>query len=171
MQLLYKVATRDLTLLVDRDSPTSRQPIISSHHHTNLYFDAVVWNPTRDSIMFTAFVAPEHKTFAVESMDYFVFDQFWAYRGVMNFNPIGIMYRYWKEHNRRRRFTLTDLFTAYRTPELGQQQFKLARTSLAAVLLSTTPTSKPSLCYPGLFSGGWLPQKTKITTQSNWHRA
>jgi len=116
MRLVYEVESKDLLLFINRKEKTSLQPIHSNYHQSNFYFDAIKMNPNRDTIAFTAFVAPEKKTFAIESEDYFRMDRFDEYRGVLRLNPIGAMYRYWAD-TRQREFTVTELLNHLKAPE------------------------------------------------------
>lgn len=99
MQLIYTVESQDILLYLDRKQKVARQPILNSYHKLHMYFDAIKWNPNRDTIEFSALVDKEHKLFAVESYDFFRDSRFRSFRGVMNYNPIDILYAYYVRVN------------------------------------------------------------------------
>ena len=92
MQLIYTVESQDILLYLNRKQKVARQPILNSYQKLHMYFDAIKWNPNRDTIEFTATVDKEHKLFAVESYDFFRDSRHRAYRGVLNYNPIDLIY-------------------------------------------------------------------------------
>ncbi|MCS7084771.1 MAG: hypothetical protein NZ534_01670, partial [Bacteroidia bacterium] len=96
MRMRYLVESELLTLSLDRTDKASRQPVLDSYHKLGLYFDAIRWTPGSDTIAFTALIDRPHKLFAVESLDYFRFDRYWQYKGVLRFNPILAIYKFYR---------------------------------------------------------------------------
>lgn len=131
MRLYYQVDSQDITLKIDRKSRNSRQPIISSHHDYNLYFDAILWNPKDDTVALTAVLDKEHKIFAIESIDFFRMHLFRQYQGVMNFNPLAFFYFYYRDVLKRRSTTLflTEFLKHYKL-EKQRRQLELAMPDL-----------------------------------------
>lgn len=99
MYLFYKVETQDITLSINRQEREAMQPIQNSYHNYNMYFDAIKWNPNSDTMAFTAIVDKEHKLFAIESYDFFQYGRFHAFQGVLFFNPIALIYHYYRKIN------------------------------------------------------------------------
>ncbi len=96
MRMRYLVESELLTLSLDRTDKASRQPVLDSYHKMGLYFDAIRWVPGSDTIAFTSLIDRPHKLFAVESLDYFRFDRYWQYKGVLRFNPILAIYKFYR---------------------------------------------------------------------------
>lgn len=115
--LIYDVTTQDILLNRNRKNPRTRQGFYSTYHKTEMLFDAIRWNPVRDTVMrFTAIIDPRGKYGIVQSIDFFNQREYESYKDILPINPIGATYRLLKERekeykSRRRRairFYITD---------------------------------------------------------------
>ncbi len=97
MDLLYDVSTGDLTIKKDAKNKYSWQPLSSSYHRMGLWVDAIKWNPKDDIMNFTAFVDKQNKPAAIESYDFFLKQQMEQFRDLLHFNPIPMLYKYYRE--------------------------------------------------------------------------
>ncbi|MDX2286576.1 MAG: hypothetical protein NW241_20585 [Bacteroidia bacterium] len=98
MDVLYTVKDSTVTLKKPKKSALRSIPFISSYHEYFLYFESINWDLRNDKIDFTAFIDRENKVSAIESFDYFTKARFDQFKGVLPFNPIGVIYRYHVEH-------------------------------------------------------------------------
>jgi hypothetical protein len=94
MDLLYTTTDSTITLKKPKRGNFKSIPFTSSYHEYFLYFEAIIWDLQEDKIEFTAFVDKENKVSAIESFDYFTKARFTQFKNVMQFNPIGAIYRY-----------------------------------------------------------------------------
>ena len=97
MDLIYDVATGDLTIKKDVKNKYSWQPLMSSYHRMGLWVDAIQWNPNKEEMNFTAFVDKQNKPAAVESYDFFLYQQLTQFQDLLRFNPIPMLYKYYRE--------------------------------------------------------------------------
>ncbi|MEN2992318.1 MAG: hypothetical protein ABDH91_02055 [Bacteroidia bacterium] len=96
--LYYDVASQEILLNRDRRNPRTRQGFFSTYHKTEMLFDAIRWNPLRDTIMrFTAIIDPKGKYGVVQSMDYFNQREYESYKDIMPVHPLGAIYKVIKE--------------------------------------------------------------------------
>ncbi len=133
MNLSYNVKTQDIVLIKPK---SSRQPFVSSYHKFYLYFETLKWNPNENDIRFTSLIDVEHKRAALESFDFFVQYRFNQFRGILRFNPIGILYRYIKEHPENRNFIYdSEVLKAYKLERyLGAFQHALKDLELSGFI-------------------------------------
>jgi len=103
IDLFFDTGTRQLRLLIDRDSPASWQPIYSSHHRMEFYIDEVSWNLANDTLHFGSAIAQEWKKFALQSQDWFDAQTYMKLNGTQYFNPIGMIYKVYLEDLKRQR--------------------------------------------------------------------
>ncbi len=97
MDLIYDVSTGDMTIKKDVKNKYSWQPLTSSYHRMGLWVDAIKWNPKDDIMNFTAFVDKQNKPAAVESYDFFLYQQLTQFQDLLRFNPIPMLYKYYRE--------------------------------------------------------------------------
>ncbi|MGQ9864504.1 MAG: hypothetical protein ACUVRD_08530 [Bacteroidia bacterium] len=101
--LVYEVQTQDILLLRNRRNPKTRQGFYSSYHRCEMLFDALRWNPLKDTtIQFSAIVDAAGKWGIVQSEDFYSQKEFDTYRDILPFHPLGIIYRYMQEKAKRR---------------------------------------------------------------------
>lgn len=107
--LIYDVTTQDILLNRNRKNPRTRQGFYSTYHQMEMLFDAIQWNPVRDTVMrFTAIIDPKGKYGVVQSIDFFNQREYESYKDILPINPLGAIYRLVKEReqlmqSRRRR--------------------------------------------------------------------
>lgn len=107
--LIYDVASQEILLNRNRKNPRTRQGFYSTYHKMEMLFDAIQWNPVRDTVMrFTAIIDPKGKYGVVQSIDFFNQREYESYKDILPINPIGAIYRLIKEReaqmkSRRRR--------------------------------------------------------------------
>ncbi len=94
MNFRYEPEKNLVLLLKDQKDPYYRQPMTSSFHRYGFYFEQFRWNTATDSIIFSATIDQKNRIGALESEAYFLDERFRQYRGVMPFNPMGIVYEY-----------------------------------------------------------------------------
>ncbi|TAE46907.1 MAG: hypothetical protein EAZ89_19080 [Bacteroidetes bacterium] len=98
MDMLYTDRDSTVILKKPRRSNFRSIPYTSSYHEYFLYFESIQWDLRTDNLEFTAFIDKENKTSAIESFDYFKKDRFDSYKGLLQFNPIGAIYRFAETH-------------------------------------------------------------------------
>ena len=96
MDLRYRRGDEELVLKRGRRGNT--QPFLSTYHDFYMYFETVVWKLNSDDLHFTAFIDQENKVARIESIDFFSQTRYNQMRGVMNFHPLGLIYRFVYEH-------------------------------------------------------------------------
>ena len=94
LELSYTVDDRIVVLKKPRKGAYSHIPFTSSYHDFYLYFETILWNIESDEIRFTALLDKENKMAAVESFDYFTAARYNQFRNILQFNPVGAIYRY-----------------------------------------------------------------------------
>ncbi len=116
MDLYYDVNTQDMSLSLNRKTKEARHPVLSSYHKFYLYFGGIKWNPNANQIYFTEIIDKEHRKGALESMDFFVRYRFNQFKGILRFNPIGLIYRYYQDAGLSPRdwASITQMLTRYR---------------------------------------------------------
>lgn len=97
MDLIYDVSTGDMTIKKDVKNKYSWQPLMSSYHKMGLWIDAIKWNPKDELMNFTAFVDKQNKPAAIESYDFFLYQQLTQFQDLLRFNPIPMLYKYYRE--------------------------------------------------------------------------
>ncbi|MCX7764132.1 MAG: hypothetical protein N2253_04460 [Bacteroidia bacterium] len=135
--LIYDVSTQDILLNRNRKNPRTRQGFFSTYHKTEMLFDAILWNPVRDTVMrFSAIIDPKGKYGVVQSIDFFNQREYESYKDILPLNPIGAIYRLLKEReaqgkSRRRRaikyyITDTDILKSQGLdPKAYQERIKI----------------------------------------------
>ncbi|MCX8112122.1 MAG: hypothetical protein N3E49_02835 [Bacteroidia bacterium] len=135
--LIYDVSTQDILLNRNRKNPRTRQGFFSTYHKMEMLFDAIFWNPLRDTVIrFTAIIDPKGKYGIVQSIDYFNQREYESYKDILPINPLGAIYRLLKEREkqskgRRRRairyyITDTDILKSQGfDPKTYQDRFKI----------------------------------------------
>ncbi|MCS7189662.1 MAG: hypothetical protein NZ933_07660, partial [Bacteroidia bacterium] len=102
--LIYDVNTQEILLNRNRKNPRTRQGFYSTYHKMEMLFDAIQWNPLRDTIMrFTAIIDPKGKYGVVQSIDYFNQREYESYKDILPINPLGAIYRVIKERDQQAR--------------------------------------------------------------------
>lgn len=102
--LIYDVATQDILLNRNRKNPRTRQGFYSTYHKTEMLFDAIRWNPIKDTTMqFTAIIDPKGKFGVIQSIDYFNQREYERYKDVLAIHPLGAIYRLLKEREQEAR--------------------------------------------------------------------
>jgi hypothetical protein len=99
MKMLYIVDTKDISFSLNRKDRRSRQALRNTYHKMEMYFDEMKWNTNKDTMIFSAIVDREHKLFAVESFDYYSDTRYRQLKGVLDYNPVGVIYEYYKKVN------------------------------------------------------------------------
>ncbi len=94
MRLVYDPFKPMVELVKDIKNPTYPQPMSSSYHKYNLYYEYLKWVPTSDTVTFANIIDQEDRLGALESKDYFLIDRFNQYRGILTFNPVALLYKY-----------------------------------------------------------------------------
>lgn len=135
--LIYDVTSQDILLNRNRKNPRTRQGFYSTYHKMEMLFDAIFWNPIRDTVMrFTAIIDPKGKYGLVQSIDYFNQREYESYKDILPVNPLGAIYRLTKEREkqgkgRRRRavrYYITDvdiLKSQGLDPKTNLERFKI----------------------------------------------
>lgn len=77
-----------------RKGTYSHIPFLSSYHDFFMYFEALIWDIETDVIRMTAMLDKENKTAAIESYDYFTEKRFSQFKNILEFNPLGAIYKY-----------------------------------------------------------------------------
>lgn len=102
--LIYDVSTQDILLNRNRKNPRTRQGFYSTYHKMEMLFDAIQWNPLRDTVMrFTAIIDPRGKYGVVQSIDYFNQREYESYKDILPLNPIGAIYRLLQEREKQQK--------------------------------------------------------------------
>ncbi|MCS6895326.1 MAG: hypothetical protein NZZ60_04160 [Bacteroidia bacterium] len=100
--LIYDVNTQDILLNRNRKNPRTRQGFFSTYHKMEMLFDAIQWNPVRDTVMrFTAIIDPKGKYGVVQSIDFFNQREYESYKDILPVNPLGAIYRLLKEREKQ----------------------------------------------------------------------
>ncbi|MEN3040491.1 MAG: hypothetical protein ABDH66_03000 [Bacteroidia bacterium] len=100
--LIYDVATQDILLNRNRKNPRTRQGFFSTYHKMEMLFDAIQWNPVRDTVMrFTAIIDPKGKYGVVQSIDFFNQREYESLKDILPVNPVGAIYRLLKEREQQ----------------------------------------------------------------------
>lgn len=100
--LIYDMTSQDILLNRNRKNPRTRQGFYSTYHKTEMVFDAIQWNPIRDTVMrFTAIIDPKGKYGMVQSIDFFNQREYESYKDILPINPIGAIYRVMKEREQQ----------------------------------------------------------------------
>ncbi|MCS7297928.1 MAG: hypothetical protein RMK19_05610 [Bacteroidia bacterium] len=100
--LIYDVASQDIILNRNRKNPRTRQGFYSTYHKMEMLFDAIIWNPLKDTVMrFTAIIDPKGKYGIVQSIDFFNQREYESYKDILPVNPIGATYRLLKEREKQ----------------------------------------------------------------------
>ncbi|MCS6905047.1 MAG: hypothetical protein RML72_06140 [Bacteroidia bacterium] len=93
MQLIYNTEKKHIFLNNNPQTKGGSIPIQNTWLKFDMNFDALHWTLDSDTIYLSGNVGKEHKLFALESHDFFSYERFDGLRGVLPFNPIGIIYR------------------------------------------------------------------------------
>ncbi|MCX7607434.1 MAG: hypothetical protein N2170_09285 [Bacteroidia bacterium] len=102
--LIYDVTTQEILLNRNRKNPRTRQGFYSTYHKVEMLFDAIQWNPVRDTLMrFTAIIDPKGKYGVVQSIDFFNQREYESYKDILPINPIGAIYRLLKERQQQQK--------------------------------------------------------------------
>lgn len=135
--LIYDVSSQDILLNRNRKNPRTRQGFYSTYHKMEMLFDAIFWNPIRDTVMrFTAIIDPKGKFGLVQSIDFFNQREYESHKDILPVNPLGAIYRLLKEREkqgkgRRRRavryyITDTDILKSQGLdPKTNLERFKI----------------------------------------------
>ncbi|MDW8236128.1 MAG: hypothetical protein RMK98_05880 [Bacteroidia bacterium] len=100
--LLYDVNTQEILLNRNRRNPRTRQGFYSTYHKVEMLFDAIRWNPARDTVMhFTAIVDPKGKVGIVQSIDYFNQQEYESYKDILPIHPLGAIYKLIKDRQQK----------------------------------------------------------------------
>lgn len=91
---IYNPNIPQVEVFKNRRNQFSNQPIVSSYHNFDMYFEYMIYNLETDSIRFQALIDQPHKQSALISQDFFNLGLFKKFRGVMPFNPIARLYLY-----------------------------------------------------------------------------
>lgn len=123
MDLRYRRGDEELVL--KRPRRGNNQPFMSTYHDFYMYFETVVWKLNSDDLHFTAFIDQENKSARVESIDFFSQTRYSQLRGVMNFHPLGLIYRFIYEHENEL-VTPEAVMKAYGNMNQDLSSFKMA---------------------------------------------
>jgi hypothetical protein len=93
MQLIYTIDKKHIFLNNNPHTSGGSIPIQNTWLKFDMNFDALMWQLDSDTLYLTGNVGKEHKLFAIESHDFFSYERFDGLRGVLAFNPVGIIYR------------------------------------------------------------------------------
>lgn len=94
MEVLYLVDSNEIVLMKDLKDKRARTPYLSPFHNYYMYFDAMKWKTTTDSIRFTAIIDKEHQISAIESKDFYRKKRWDQFKGLLPVHPIGAIYRF-----------------------------------------------------------------------------
>lgn len=94
MEVLYLVDSNEIVLMKDLKDKRARTPYLSPYHNYYMYFDAMKWKTTTDSIRFTAIIDKENQLSAIESKDFYRKARWNQFKGLLPVHPIGAIYRF-----------------------------------------------------------------------------
>ena len=94
LDVIYDVDSAEITLMKDVKDKKARQAFLSPYHNFYLYYDALKWKQNTDIIELTSVIDKEHQISAIESKDFYKYQRWNQFKGVLAFNPMGAIYRY-----------------------------------------------------------------------------
>lgn len=94
LDVIYDVDSAEITLMKDVKDKKARQAFLSPHHNFYLYYDALKWKQNTDIIELTSIIDKDHQISAIESKDFYKYQRWNQFKGVLAFNPMGAIYRY-----------------------------------------------------------------------------